>query len=217
MLPGPGADWTAAGRERRLYVSMPRVDKVAVIDTDTFKVTASVDAEMRVGGIEDARAVTVIHSQGNVVADGVGKQKRFLGHRAHLRAQSLMAQTDDILTVEIDVTRWDLQMTVEDIDQGALARTVRANESDLGRLVEGDRDALEDLPLLVELVQVLDLIDNALGHVGEEPIRAPRVATSDCRRIAIRRCCGHQVHGADWCRGPRRLRGADAPLTPGPR
>ena len=44
LLKGPGADWVGTGRERRLYVSMPRVNQVAVIDTDVFKVIDNIDA-----------------------------------------------------------------------------------------------------------------------------------------------------------------------------
>ncbi|MFT5198957.1 MAG: hypothetical protein ACI87O_001617, partial [Planctomycetota bacterium] len=34
------------------------------------------------------------------------------------------------------------------------------------------RDALKDFSLLVEFVQVFNLVDNAFGHSGEEPICA---------------------------------------------
>jgi YVTN family beta-propeller protein len=44
LLNAPGADWVSAGRERRLYVSMPRVNQVAVVDTDVFKVVGNIDA-----------------------------------------------------------------------------------------------------------------------------------------------------------------------------
>lgn len=44
LLGAPGADWASAGRERRLYVSMPRVNQVAVVDTDVFKVIDNIDA-----------------------------------------------------------------------------------------------------------------------------------------------------------------------------
>ena len=44
LLKGPGADWVASDRDRRLYVSMPRVGMVAVLDTENFKVVANIDA-----------------------------------------------------------------------------------------------------------------------------------------------------------------------------
>lgn len=43
VLPSPGEDWVM-GPDKRLYVSMPRVNQVAVVDTSTYKVIARVDA-----------------------------------------------------------------------------------------------------------------------------------------------------------------------------
>jgi YVTN family beta-propeller protein len=40
----PGADWAKTEDHKRLFVSMPLADEVALIDTDTFKVVANVDA-----------------------------------------------------------------------------------------------------------------------------------------------------------------------------
>ena len=42
-LLSPGQDWVITNNQRRLFVSMPAVNKVAVIDTDTWKVVANVD------------------------------------------------------------------------------------------------------------------------------------------------------------------------------
>lgn len=44
VLPRSGADWTRSPDGKRLYVSMPQAGQVAVIDTDTFKLVASIDA-----------------------------------------------------------------------------------------------------------------------------------------------------------------------------
>ncbi|HEX6362853.1 MAG TPA: cytochrome D1 domain-containing protein [Albitalea sp.] len=44
ILPRSGADWAKSPDGKRLYVSMPQAGQVAVIDTDTFKLLASVDA-----------------------------------------------------------------------------------------------------------------------------------------------------------------------------
>jgi YVTN family beta-propeller protein len=43
-LPGPGTDWVMTANQKRLYVSMPAVNQVAVIDTATWKVIANIDA-----------------------------------------------------------------------------------------------------------------------------------------------------------------------------
>jgi YVTN family beta-propeller protein len=44
ILKRPGGDWTKTGDDKRLFVSMPRADAVAVVDTDTFKVVRNVEA-----------------------------------------------------------------------------------------------------------------------------------------------------------------------------
>jgi YVTN family beta-propeller protein len=43
-LDRPGADWTKTLDEKRLFVTMPLADRVALVDTDTFKVIAKADA-----------------------------------------------------------------------------------------------------------------------------------------------------------------------------
>jgi YVTN family beta-propeller protein len=47
MLKSPGTDWVMSGDQRRLFVSMPLVNQVAVVDTETWKVAANVDAGKR--------------------------------------------------------------------------------------------------------------------------------------------------------------------------
>lgn len=44
ILQRPGADWVKSPDGKRLYVSMPSAGQVAVIDTDTFKLVANIDA-----------------------------------------------------------------------------------------------------------------------------------------------------------------------------
>ena len=41
-LPRPGADWAQHSDAKRLYVTMPAADRIAVIDTDTFKLVTTV-------------------------------------------------------------------------------------------------------------------------------------------------------------------------------
>jgi YVTN family beta-propeller protein len=43
-LEQPGADWARSADHKRFFVSMPRADQIAVVDTDIFKVKANVDA-----------------------------------------------------------------------------------------------------------------------------------------------------------------------------
>lgn len=47
LLKSPGADWVLSGDQRWLYVSMPLVNQVAIVDTETWKVAANVDAGIR--------------------------------------------------------------------------------------------------------------------------------------------------------------------------
>jgi len=42
-LKSSGADWAKTRDNKRLYLTMPRVNQVAVIDTDTFKVVGNID------------------------------------------------------------------------------------------------------------------------------------------------------------------------------
>ncbi|MGB8508727.1 MAG: hypothetical protein WCD76_10000 [Pyrinomonadaceae bacterium] len=44
MLPSPGADWVLTKDAQKLFVSMPLVNKVAVVDTATWKVISTIDA-----------------------------------------------------------------------------------------------------------------------------------------------------------------------------
>lgn len=46
-LRGSGEDWVMSADKKRLYVSMPSVNQVAVIDTQTWKVIASLDVGLR--------------------------------------------------------------------------------------------------------------------------------------------------------------------------
>jgi YVTN family beta-propeller protein len=51
-LRSPGEDWVMSGDKKRLYVSMPLVNQVAVVDTAAWKVVANIDT-----GINPARLV----------------------------------------------------------------------------------------------------------------------------------------------------------------
>ena len=44
LLQKPGEDWVRSADGKRLYVTMPRAGRVAVVDTDSFKVAANVEA-----------------------------------------------------------------------------------------------------------------------------------------------------------------------------
>jgi len=68
-LERPGADWTKTQDDRKMFVTMPRAGKVAVIDLQTFKVLKNVDVgemPMRVAIQPDQKYVWV----GNDTPDG---------------------------------------------------------------------------------------------------------------------------------------------------
>ncbi len=46
-LPGPGEDWVLNADQNRLYVSVPSVNQVTVIDTGTWKTLGNIDAGMK--------------------------------------------------------------------------------------------------------------------------------------------------------------------------
>src|SRR5829696_5390250 len=47
LLKSPGEDWALTSTRLKLFVSMPRVNQVAVVDTTTWKVLANIDTGMR--------------------------------------------------------------------------------------------------------------------------------------------------------------------------
>jgi YVTN family beta-propeller protein len=47
MLKSPGEDWVQKTSDEKLFVSIPAVNQIAVVDTNTWKVVANVDAGMK--------------------------------------------------------------------------------------------------------------------------------------------------------------------------
>jgi len=73
-LKHPGADWAKTGDEKRLFVTMPRADAVAVVNTDTFKVIRNVDAgknPMRIARQPDGRYLWVGNNAEEASESGV--------------------------------------------------------------------------------------------------------------------------------------------------
>jgi YVTN family beta-propeller protein len=74
VLEAPGADWVASDRDRRLYITMPRAGRVAVMDTETFKIVDKLDAgktPVRVVLQPDGRFLWVGNNADDVAASGV--------------------------------------------------------------------------------------------------------------------------------------------------
>jgi YVTN family beta-propeller protein len=73
-LKQPGADWTKTDDNKRLFVTMPRADAVAVVDTDTFKVIRNVEAgktPMRIALQPDGRYLWVGNNARQAAESGV--------------------------------------------------------------------------------------------------------------------------------------------------
>ena len=60
-----------------------------------------------------------------------------------------------------------VKLSSRSLQEGALSSAVAADDADLGALEKGERNALEDLVLTIGLPQVLELIDDLVGHIGE--------------------------------------------------
>ncbi len=74
QLKAPGGDWAAAPAQRRLYVSMPRADAIAIVDTDEFKVVGNVPAgktPLRVALQPDGRYLWIGNNAADAAASGV--------------------------------------------------------------------------------------------------------------------------------------------------
>lgn len=72
LLKSPGEDWVLTGDRTRLFVSMPRANHVAVVDTSTWKVTTDIatgTAPMRVALQPDEKYLWVGDENGVTVID----------------------------------------------------------------------------------------------------------------------------------------------------
>jgi YVTN family beta-propeller protein len=73
-LKAPGGDWAAASAKRRLYVTLPRADALAVVDTEVFKVIDTIDAgktPLRVALQPDGRLLWVGNNAQDASVSGV--------------------------------------------------------------------------------------------------------------------------------------------------
>lgn len=73
-LRSPGADWAKTADDKRLFVTMPQVGELAVVDTDTFKVSDNVGAgenPTRIARQPDGQYLWVGNDSGDPAASGV--------------------------------------------------------------------------------------------------------------------------------------------------
>jgi DNA-binding beta-propeller fold protein YncE len=72
MLKSPGEDWVQKTSDEKVFVSMPLVNQVAVVDTGTWKVVANVDAGMKPSRVRlqpDQKYLWVSNDAGVTVID----------------------------------------------------------------------------------------------------------------------------------------------------
>jgi YVTN family beta-propeller protein len=154
-LKQPGADWTKTGDEKRLFVTMPRADAVAVVNTDTFKVIRNVDAgktPMRIARQPDGRylwvgnnaetasesGVTVIDIDKLTVAEFIptGKGHHEIAFSDDSRTAFVSNRADGSVTV-IDINRLK---KIKDIDTGPLPISIAySNLSQSLYVADGDK------------------------------------------------------------------------------
>jgi YVTN family beta-propeller protein len=74
LLKSPGEDWALTNDRLKLFVSMPRVNQVAIVDTTTWKVIANIDTGVkpsRLGLQPDEKYLWVANENGVTVIDTV--------------------------------------------------------------------------------------------------------------------------------------------------
>jgi len=72
MLKSPGKDWVQKSSDEKLFVSMPLVNQIAVVDTNTWKVVANIDTGMKPSRVRlqpDERYLWVGEQNGVTVID----------------------------------------------------------------------------------------------------------------------------------------------------
>lgn len=129
-LKSPGEDWAMTANGRRLFVSMPLSNQVAVVDTSTWKVTSNVAAGLRpvrVALQPDERYLWVGTDDGSVVVIDVDRQQ-------HIRTIRSGGGFHDIAFTEdskyVFVTNRDSgTVTVIDAVRHEVLKEVRAGSS----------------------------------------------------------------------------------------
>ncbi len=167
LLNAPGADWAAADRERRLYISLPRVGQVAVMDTENFKIIDNIAAgksPVRVvlqpdgrflwvgnnGGDDATSGVTVIDTESRkavgFVATGAGHHEiAFSADSRHAFVSNRNGGTVSVIDVASRTLLKNLTTGSQPIAlaPSALARAVYVADGKDGRVSVIDGDKLE--------------------------------------------------------------------------
>jgi DNA-binding beta-propeller fold protein YncE len=136
MLKSPGEDWAQKTSDERLFVSMPAVNQVAVVDTSTWKVISNIDAGVKptrvrlqpdqrylwVGNDEAAGGVTVIDTATLKVVGQIatGKGHHEFDFSKDNRFAFITNEQDGTLSV-VDIPKL---AKVKDVKTGTVATSV---------------------------------------------------------------------------------------------
>lgn len=133
MLKSPGEDWAQKTSDERLFVSMPLVNQVAVVDTNTWKVVTNIDAGVKPARVRlqpDERYLWVGNEGGTAVIDtttlkvvgqvATGKGQHELEFSADNRFAFVTNEEDGTLSV-VDIQKL---AKVKDLKTGAPATSV---------------------------------------------------------------------------------------------
>jgi YVTN family beta-propeller protein len=166
-LNAPGADWVTSDRERRIYISLPKVGQVAVVDTENFKVIDHVAAgktPVRVAlqpdgrylwvgnnaAEDDASGVTVIDTQSRkpagFIATGAGHHEiAFSGDSRRAFVTSRNAGTVTVIDVATQAVLKSLKTGTQPlaVAHSPLSRSVYVADGKDGRVTVIDGDKLE--------------------------------------------------------------------------
>jgi YVTN family beta-propeller protein len=158
ILKRPAADWAKTGDDKRLFVTMPRADAVAVVDTDTFKVVRNVEAgkkPVRIALQPDGRylwvgnnaqtasesGVTVIDVDKLTVAEFIPTGKGH--HEIAFSADSRRAFVSNRAAGSVTVIDTNRLKKIKDIDTGplpislafsSLSQTLYVADADTGEI-----------------------------------------------------------------------------------
>ena len=133
MLKSPGEDWVQKSSDEQLFVSMPLVNQVAVVDTNTWKVVTNIDAGVKPARVRlqpDERYLWVGNEGGVTVIDtttlkvvgqvATGKGQHELEFSAENRFAFVTNEDDGTLSV-VDIQKL---AKVKDLKTGAPATSV---------------------------------------------------------------------------------------------
>jgi YVTN family beta-propeller protein len=162
LLESPGADWVLLGDGKRLFVTMPLVNRVAVIDTATWKVMANIDVEgepSRLAVQPDGKYLWVASDaerQGGVTVIDVASLQKVARIATGAGNHDLTFTSDD--RYAFVTNSQDGALSVIDIRQLKKVKDVKT----------GNQPSALDFSSLSKAVYVTDVIDGTITVINAE-------------------------------------------------